>query len=152
MYNCPTKKVCFWVNFASLSRTFLVSVFLTPFNGLFDPTFHSPVFKLFRFSESLKKSYGNKWSQIWQLLIVKGVKSPRQKKVCLWIFFIYLLCWNVFLHPCPKVQCPNFFLYFRTPRAKSNGKKWSQIWKLLLIKGVKSQQKRRKKSSAIFCY
>ena len=29
-----------------------VSVFLTPFNGLFAPTLQSPMYKLFRFSES----------------------------------------------------------------------------------------------------
>ena len=32
------KKVCFWANVALLSRIFLVSVFLNPFNGLFSPT------------------------------------------------------------------------------------------------------------------
>ena len=40
------------------------SHFLTPFNGLFAPSSQSPMFKLFRFSESLGKSNGKKWSQI----------------------------------------------------------------------------------------
>ena len=35
--------------------------------------------KLFRFSESLGKSNGKKWSQIWKLLL--GVKSRRKKKL-----------------------------------------------------------------------
>ena len=58
------KKVGSWANFALLSRFFLVSVFLTRFNGLFAPTSRSRLSKLFRFSESLGKSNGNKWSQI----------------------------------------------------------------------------------------
>ena len=32
------KKVCFWANLALLSRIYLVSGFLNPFNGLFAPT------------------------------------------------------------------------------------------------------------------
>ena len=35
--------------------------------------------KLFRDSESLGKSNKKKWSQIWKLLLIKGVKSLRQK-------------------------------------------------------------------------
>ena len=49
----PHKKVCFWVNFALLSRIFFVSVFLTPFNGLFVPTSRNWMSKMFRDSESL---------------------------------------------------------------------------------------------------
>ena len=56
-------KVCFWANFALLSRIFLVLLFLTPFNGIFAPTSQSPMCKLFRFSESLGESKGKKWSQ-----------------------------------------------------------------------------------------
>ena len=37
--------------------------------------------KLFRYSESLGKSAGNKWSQIRKLLLIKGVKLPGKKKV-----------------------------------------------------------------------
>ena len=33
--------------------------------------------KLLKFSESLGKSNLKKWSQIWNLLLIKGVKSPR---------------------------------------------------------------------------
>ena len=49
-----------------------------------------------------------------------------------WCFSLRL---TVFLPPLPEVQCQNF-LKFRISW-KSNGKKWSQIWKLLPIKGVK---------------
>ena len=78
------KKKCFWANFALLGRIFLVLVFLTPFNGLFAPTSRSPMSTLFRYSESLGKSNGKKWSQIGKLLLIKGVKSPRKKK---FVFF-----------------------------------------------------------------
>ena len=107
------------------------------FNGLFPPTSLSRISKLFRDSESLEKKNGKKRSQIWKLLIIKGVKLPRQKKVSLqFIFFIFFTPFNIFLPLFPKVQCPNT-LDFQNPGGKSNGKKWSQIWKLVLIKGVK---------------
>ena len=57
-------------------------------NGLFPPTYRSPMSKLFRYSESLGKSNGKKWSQIWKLLLIKDVKSPRKKKV----FFVGKFC------------------------------------------------------------
>ena len=66
--------------FCLTEQDILVSVFLTPFTGLFAPTSRSPMSKLFRFSESLWKSNGKKWSQILKLLLTKGVKSPRKKK------------------------------------------------------------------------
>ena len=37
----------------------------------FAPTSQPPMSKLFRFSESLGKSNGNKWSQIWKLLLIR---------------------------------------------------------------------------------
>ena len=40
------------------------SHFLTPFNGLFAPTSRSPMSKLVRYSESLGKGNGKKWSKI----------------------------------------------------------------------------------------
>ena len=46
---------------------FLVLVFLTPFNSLLSPTSQSPMSHFFRFSESLGKSRGKMWSQIWKL-------------------------------------------------------------------------------------
>ena len=66
--------------FCHTSRIFLVSVFLTSFNSLFVPTSQNPMSKLLRFLLSLKKRNGKKWSQIWRLLLVKGVKSPRERK------------------------------------------------------------------------
>ena len=116
------KKVCFWENFALVSRIIWVLVFLTLFNCLFGPTSQSPMSKLFRFSESFKKSNGRKWSQNWQLLRIKGVKLPREKK-----FFSSDF-------PPLKVQCLNF-LDFR--------KRWGKVRERSgliyeLIKGKKS--------------
>ena len=73
---CPYVCVCFCLCVCQ-------SHFLTSFNGLFAPTSQSPMSKLFRFSESFGKSNGKKWSQIWKLLLIKGVKLPRQKKLFL---------------------------------------------------------------------
>ena len=44
-------------------------------------------FSLFkrRFSESLGKSNGKKWSKIWNFLLINGVKSPRAKKNCFFL-------------------------------------------------------------------
>ena len=54
---CVSVSVClFLANFALLSRICWLLVFLTPFNGLFAPTYWSPMSKLFRFLESLRKS------------------------------------------------------------------------------------------------
>ena len=50
---------------------------------------------------------------------------------------------NVFLTPLPEVGCPIFVRDLES-LGKSNGKKWSQIVKLLLIKGLHLP---RKKSS-----
>ena len=47
---------------------------------------------------------------------------------------------NVFFPPLPKVGCPKLFEIWGS-LGKSNGKKWSQIWKLSLKKGVESPGK-----------
>ena len=90
----------------------------TPFKRPFAPTSRSPMSKLFRFLESLGKSFGKKWSQIGKLLLIKGVKWPRKKKnvfgqiLPYWAGFFWYwyfsLRLTVFLPPLPEVQCPNF--------------------------------------------
>ena len=86
------------------------SHFLTPLNDLFAPTSWSPISKLFKFSESLGKSNGEKWSQLWKYFLIKGKKLLGQKKFFYWFFFlIYSLCLNVFLPPLPKSNVHNFF-------------------------------------------
>ena len=47
----------------------------------FAATSRSPMSKLFRFFESLRKTNENKWSQIWILLLTKGVKLSRKKSL-----------------------------------------------------------------------
>ena len=59
--------------------------FEVPFNGLFAPTSRSRMSNILRDLESLGKSNGKKWSNIWTFLFENCLKSPRKKKV----FF----CW-----------------------------------------------------------
>ena len=49
---------------------------------------------LFRFLESLEKSNGNKGSHIWKLLLIKGVKLLRKKKI---VFCEFCLTIRIFL-------------------------------------------------------
>ena len=95
----------------------------------------SPMSKLFRYSEPLGKSNAKKWSQIWTFLLKNGLKSPRQ------FFFFYNFfhfCTLFKRHFVPTFQSPMSKLFrFSESLGKSNGKNWSQIWKLLLRNGVK---------------
>ena len=68
--------------------------FLTPFKHLFCPHFPKSNFQTFRFSEFLGKTNRKKWSQIWILLLIKGVKSPRKKSL---IFDKFCLTSRIFL-------------------------------------------------------
>ena len=54
-----------------LKKVFLKDIFhlFTPFKCHFAPISRSPMSKFFRFSESSGKMNGNKWSQIWTLLL-----------------------------------------------------------------------------------
>ena len=65
-------------NFFSSLLTFFT--FEVPFNGLFAPTSRSRMCNILRDSESLGKSNGKKWSQIWTILFQNCLKSPRKKK------------------------------------------------------------------------
>ena len=69
------KKVYFFTFFGLL-------LFLVFFNGLFAPTSGGRMSNIFRDSESLRKSNGKKWSNIWTFLFGSGLKSPR-------IFFFF---------------------------------------------------------------
>ena len=57
------------------------------FNGLFAPTSQSRMSNIFRDLESLGKSNGKKWSNIWTFLFGSGIKSQRKKK-----FFFCRFC------------------------------------------------------------
>ena len=69
----------------SISRNVRLSVclcdclftFEVPFNGLFAPISRSWMSNIFRDSESLGKSNGKKWSNIWTFSFGSGLKLPR---------------------------------------------------------------------------
>ena len=140
--NClksPRKKKVFFFTFFT---------FEVPFNGLFAPTSRSRMPNIFRDPESLGKSNGKKWSNIWTFLFGSGLKSPRKKKFFFADFallhrpmalvllsasvercfvsrmrgfcmFIYLLC-NTFV-PVSKCRGVTNDSYSATRSAKSTG-------------------------------
>ena len=125
--------------------------FWGPFKKKIAPTSPSWMSKVFRDYESLGKSNGNKWSQIWKLLLIKGVKLLR-KKNCFQTNFalmsrivmvlVFLTPPNGLVPPHPEVQRAKFSDFWN-PLGKSNRKKRYQIWKLLLLKGVKSPSRKK---------
>ena len=148
------KKVSFLANFALPSRIFLVSVFFTPFNGLFASTSWRRMSNIFRDSESLGKSNGKKWSNIWTFLFESFQKSPRKKKNSFWANFALLS--RIFLVSVFLTQFNGLFAptsrslmskNFRDSESlgKSNGKKWSNIWNFLFASGLKSPREKKKK-------
>ena len=86
--------------------------FEVPFTGLFAPTSRSRISNIFRDSESLGKSNGKKWSQIWTFLFKNCLKSPLFS-----VFFGFLSFLTVFLPPLPEVGCP-IFLEIQNPWGK----------------------------------
>ena len=103
--------------------------FEVPFNGLFAPTSRSRMSNIFRDSESLGKSNGKKWSQIWTFLFENCQKSPRKKNdffPSLFSLLRYRLM--VFLPPFPEVGCP-IFLEIRNPWGKVMERSgWHNMW------------------------
>ena len=87
--------------------------FLTVF---FAPTSRSRMCNIFRDLESLGKSNGKKWSQIWTFLFENCLKLPR-KKVYSLTFSLLRYHLPVFLPPLPEVGCP-IFLEIRNPWGK----------------------------------
>ena len=68
--------------------------FEVPFNGLFAPTSQSRMSNIFRESESLGKSNGKKWSNIWTFLFGNGLKSPCKKKAVIWVWGGFQFQWG----------------------------------------------------------
>ena len=87
------------------------------FNGLFAPTSQSRMSNIVRDSESLGKSNGKKWSQIWTFLFENCLKSPRKKSFFFSVFFGFWSFLTVFLPPLSEVGCP-IFLEIRNPWGK----------------------------------
>ena len=114
--------------------------FEVPFKRLFAPTSQRQMSKIFKDTESLGKSNGKKWSLMLTFLLKKCLKCRSE------IFF------DVFLFPLittfkrffvPTSQRPMSKLFkFSQFLGKTNGKKWSQIQILLVIKGIKSPRKK----------
>ena len=97
----------------------------------------------------LKELLGNIYNVYKKIIYIFGIsatnrigqKSLQPKTFATDFFLIYSLRLNIFFPPHPEIQFPNF-LDIRNPWGKVNGKKWSQIVKLLLIKGVKLPRKK----------
>ena len=132
------KKVFFFTFFGLLR----LSVF---FNGLFAPTSRSRMSNMFRDSESLGKSNGKKWSQIWTFLFENYLKLPRKKKFFFFFFFgllRFLVFFNGLFAPTSQSRMSNIFRDSES-LGKSNGKKWSQIWTFLFENCLKSPRKKK---------
>ena len=96
--------------------------------GLFAPTSQSLMSKIFR-------DLGKSNAKIWKLLPIKGAKSPLQKKFLRIFFHLFTLFKRLFA---PISWSPMSKLFrFSESLQKSKWNKWPQIWKLLLIQGVK---------------
>ena len=80
-------------------------------------TFQSWMSNIFRDSESLGKSNGKKWSQIWTFLFENCLKSLRKKKNFSIFFTFEVPFLRSFLPPLPKVGCP-IFLEIQNPWGK----------------------------------
>ena len=142
MLNRRTKKICIGANFALLSWIFLVLVFLTPFNDLLPPLAEVECANCFDFRNP------------WEKEVVSDLKTFAHKgcqiataKKAFTDFFSFVLsvkisfCSHWWFSLLLMVFCPHLFR-FSESLGKSNGKKWSQIIKLLLINGVKSPCKK----------
>ena len=138
VWNRRAKKV-FFFTFFGLFR------FLVFFNSLFAPISRSRMSNIFRDSESLGKSNGKKWFQIWTFLFENCLKSPRKKKVFFLIFFSllrFLVFFNSLFAPTFWSRMSNIFRDSES-LGKSNGKKGSNIWTFLFGSGLKSPRKKK---------
>ena len=118
---------------------FTFFTFQVPFNGLFAPTSQSRMSNIYRDSESLGKSNGKKWSQIWTFLFENCIKSPHKKSFFLHFFGLlrFLVFFNGLFAPTCRSRMSNIFRDSES-LGKSNVKKWSQIWKVLFENCLKS--------------
>ena len=128
-----------------------VFTFEVPFNGLFAPTSQSRMSNIFRDSESLGKSNGKKWSQIWTILFANCLKLPRKKKFFFSHFFTFEVPFNGLFAPTFQSWMSNIirdseFL------GKSNGKKWSQIWIFVFVNCLKLRCKKKFFSLTFFTF
>ena len=111
-------------------------------NGFF-PNFLKLDVQIFRGSESLGENNEKKWSQMWTFLLKNGLKSPRRKKL-FYRFFPLLTPFKCLFAPLYQSQLSRFYIIFFKSLRKTNRKKWSQIWILMPIKGVKLPRKKKR--------
>ena len=139
---CPSVCPCVCV---SVCPSVCLFTFEVTFNGLFAPTSRSRMSNIFRDSESLGKSNGKKWSQIWTFLFKNCLKSPSKQKVFFFTFF-GLLRFSVFFNclfaPTSRRRMSNIFRDLES-LGKSNGKKWSQIWTFLFENCLKLPRQKK---------
>ena len=83
--------------------------FEVPFNNLFTPTSRNRMSNIFRDSESLGKTSGKKWSQIWTFLFENCLKSPRKKKFFFSPFFTFEVPFNGLFAPTSRSRMSNIF-------------------------------------------
>ena len=128
-----------------------VFTFVVTFNGLFAPTSWSRMSNIFRDSESLGKSNGKKWSQIWTFLFENCLKSPRKKNSFSSLFFTFEVPFNGCFVPTSQSRMSNIFRDSES-LGKSNGKKWSHIWTFLFQNCLKSPRKKSFFSLTFFTF
>ena len=87
-----------------------------------------------------KNSISKHWPSGPMLSISRFVHMCVCVSVCVSVCSLLRYRLNVFLPTLPEVGCPKI-LEIRNHRG-SNGKKWSQIWKFLIIRCVKSTRKK----------
>ena len=120
---CPS--VCFSV---------CLFVRLLTFNVLFKRRF--PPFPNFLRFGIIGENNRKNWSMIEKLLLIKGLKSARKKKIVFWVILPY---WAGFF----GIGVSHYFKRYFCPHLISNEMKWFQIWQLLLLKGVKSPRQKK---------
>ena len=141
---CPS--VC-----PSVRLSVCVFTFEVPFNGHFALTFRSRMSNIFRDLESLGKSNGKKWSQIWTFLFENCLKSAHKKKFFFLDSFTFEVSFNSLFAPTSWSRMSNI-LGDSESLGKSNGKKWSQIWTFLFESCLKSPRKKKVFFSSLLRY
>jgi hypothetical protein len=122
-------------------------------NWFSKPTSRSLMSNIFRDSESLGKSNGKQWSQIWTFLFENCLKSPSKTKFFSSLFFglfRFLVFFNGLFAPTSQSQMSNIFRDSES-LGKSNGKKWSNIWTFLFGSGLKFPCKKKVFFFCWFC-
>ena len=99
---------------------FSCSLFEILFKCLLAPTSQSWMSKLLRYSESLGKSSGKKWGQIWTFLLKNGRKSPRREKFLLDFFnlFTFEVPFKRLFAPANWSRMPKMFKEKNSTKAK----------------------------------